>query len=245
MLVGLAFVLGGIAVVLPVARHGVARASDDLAAIGDGASLEADEVMCGNGVVETGEACDDGNLSDLDCCAPNCQPPVAVCLLPARTILFVNDDVVDGNDRLKWKWAKGTTTLRDFGNPLESTHYRLCVWDDGDLVLDSVVEAGGRCGLSACWNATTVGYSYENRATNADGASSLKLTEDAGKARIGFLAKGIRLVLPQAVSSTAFFSQTDDVRVRLVPSDTPVCWEGRFATSKKNTATQFRARALR
>lgn len=28
---------------------------------------------CGNGVLDAGEACDDGNTSGADCCAPNCQ----------------------------------------------------------------------------------------------------------------------------------------------------------------------------
>lgn len=37
--------------------------------------------MCGNGVTETGETCDDGNTADGDGCSATCQTEVAVCPL--------------------------------------------------------------------------------------------------------------------------------------------------------------------
>jgi cysteine-rich repeat protein len=38
------------------------------------ADADADAVACGDGVVEPGEACDDGNANDFDACSNRCQP---------------------------------------------------------------------------------------------------------------------------------------------------------------------------
>lgn len=39
-----------------------------------GLSFTADRDLCGNGVIDAGEACDDGNRASLfDCCSPTCQ----------------------------------------------------------------------------------------------------------------------------------------------------------------------------
>lgn len=38
------------------------------------ADIGAFEFACGNGTVDLGETCDDGNTSDGDCCSANCQP---------------------------------------------------------------------------------------------------------------------------------------------------------------------------
>ena len=40
---------------------------------------EGDGGTCGNGVVEPGETCDDGNLDDADGCDSDCQPTPAAC----------------------------------------------------------------------------------------------------------------------------------------------------------------------
>ena len=42
-----------------------------------GASGGVNAGRCGNGQVDPGEICDDGNLFDDDCCQSNCRPPVA------------------------------------------------------------------------------------------------------------------------------------------------------------------------
>jgi cysteine-rich repeat protein len=39
----------------------------------DGADVCAPMAACGNGIVETGEECDDGNTMDGDCCSASCQ----------------------------------------------------------------------------------------------------------------------------------------------------------------------------
>jgi cysteine-rich repeat protein len=46
-----------------------------MAACGNGSSRDLSQ--CGNGVIDTGEACDDGNTVDTDACTSTCQ--IAVC----------------------------------------------------------------------------------------------------------------------------------------------------------------------
>ena len=42
----------------------------------------------------------------------------------------IKDRADDSKDQLKWKWTKGAaTTQPDFGDPLGTTTYALCVYD--------------------------------------------------------------------------------------------------------------------
>lgn len=50
--------------------------------------------VCGNGVVETGEACDDGNVVTLDGCSATCQLEVAVC---GNGVVEQGEECDDGN----------------------------------------------------------------------------------------------------------------------------------------------------
>src|SRR5262249_51242240 len=46
-------------------------ASGDMTVVKLAAATGA-SVTCGNGIVESGENCDDGNLTSADCCSPTC-----------------------------------------------------------------------------------------------------------------------------------------------------------------------------
>ncbi len=50
--------------------------------------------VCGNGTVETGEACDDGNVTNLDGCSASCQIEVPVC---GNGIHEAGEECDDGN----------------------------------------------------------------------------------------------------------------------------------------------------
>ena len=111
---------------------------------------------CGNGKVEVGEECDDGNTEEGDCCSATCElepddapcegdgsactadvcrdgecvhvvPEDAGCIgASASTLLPISDDVA--GDRLRWTWRSTTPVDRaEFGDPTAATDVTACV----------------------------------------------------------------------------------------------------------------------
>ena len=151
---------------------------------------------CGDGLVFYPEECDDGNTVDGDCCSSTCtfEPRGVPCgdgsdlctrrvcdgagtcdpehagschipVGPEAASLLIRDR--PGPDRVDWRWTTGTTTVAEFGNPLDATDYALCVYDRGTgsfrLVAEVEVPAGGNCGGRACWKATRSGFRYASK----------------------------------------------------------------------------------
>ena len=114
-------------------------------------------VTCGNGIVEGGEQCDDGNSVGGDCCSALCQPetglpcasdgvactedrcnanaqcvhgPYAGCRTPSRGAAFALKPLRRGGARLRWQWRDDqlATGVTDFGDPTADTDLRLCVF---------------------------------------------------------------------------------------------------------------------
>ncbi len=128
--------------------------------------------------------------------------PVAGCRTPAvggKAFLRLKDKAPDdAKDLLQWKWLKGAATGRgDFGTPLSSTDYRLCIYDASSLILDAAIPAGGLCRAArptACWKEKAHGFDYRDKDLTPDGIEQLMLREGAaGKARITFKGKGTLL----------------------------------------------------
>jgi cysteine-rich repeat protein len=114
---------------------------------------------CGDGVVDSGEQCDDGNATGGDCCSPTCQfdasgvacddgspcttgdtcqagacmglaAPEPGCREAQRGGVQLMNRSPDTADRFSWKWLLGPTTSAEFGNPASGlTGYDLCVYD--------------------------------------------------------------------------------------------------------------------
>jgi cysteine-rich repeat protein len=61
--------------------------------VGCGGSSSQNFAQCGNGVLDTGERCDDGNTSDLDACTSACQ--VARC---GDGVVYAGVEACDGNN---------------------------------------------------------------------------------------------------------------------------------------------------
>ena len=77
--------------------------------------------VCGNGIVEPGEQCDDGNFAS-GCCLPTCQHPAGCRAAGKSLLLLKNDASDDSKDKLIWKWLKGAeTSLADLGAPAGTT----------------------------------------------------------------------------------------------------------------------------
>jgi cysteine-rich repeat protein len=183
--------------------------------------------VCGDGMQESGEECDDGNVVPGDGCSATCtlEPcsaaPAAGCRLPApgKGVLATKGDA---------------TSRTDFGDPTASESYALCVYDAGRLLATIRMAAGGTCAARPCWSPTATGYRFRDGELTPDGASQLVLRAgDAGSARAQLKAKGANLALPPLDEIGG------PVRVQLRQTSDAVCWEAVFGAP---FATQDAAR---
>lgn len=73
--------------------------------------------------------------------------PISGCALPGRATLQIRADVHPASWSFLWKWYRGTAAKADFGTPTAlngGTSYLLCVYDDGDLIMNPAVGPDGK-----------------------------------------------------------------------------------------------------
>jgi uncharacterized delta-60 repeat protein len=245
---------------------------------------------CGNGTLELGEQCDDGNTLDGDCCTQHCaldpagtactsdgdactndqcdaggtcghtavtcalcetcdsaigcyDGPRAGCLGIApggKSSFQVKDRVPNTGDVARWKWQSGLVAIGDFGNPLTTDDYALCVYQGAGQTLWArrTAPAGGACHFRPCWKALAPnGAKYADRELTPDGVSSLLLRSNVpGRVQLKWKAKGLPLALPSLGSLSL------PVRVQLQRTG-GACWDVTYATAKTATAATFAAAA--
>jgi hypothetical protein len=159
-----------------------------------------------------------------------------------KSVLIVKNKTPDTRDALVWKWTKGAATLlSDFGDPLNTSPYALCLYDATGAAqprLLAQIPAGGLCGGKPCWTQTKKGFKYKNKALGPDGIQSVVLVPGAaGKAKIILKGKGALLQpppLPEALPLTVQLKRVDDLGQ---------CWDAAFATPLTNSAEQLKARS--
>jgi hypothetical protein len=169
--------------------------------------------------------------------------PVPGCRKPIRSQvgkLSLRDRTPDSGDRMLWKWTYGAATSKaDFGNPLGSTNYQLCVYDGND---HTIARAGappdGDCGGRPCWRETSTQFTYRSRDRLPGGrrrASTVRLRLKEGpdgKARIVAQGHGPTIDL-------APLPATQPVLVQIKNSNGK-CWEATYsAPARRNTPGQF------
>jgi hypothetical protein len=147
--------------------------------------------------------------------------------------------------KLGWKWLGDETLAADLGDPLadDGTDYAFCVYDGSGAaqpVFQGLAEAGGLCGLAACWKVLGGAgppVEYRHPATNADGLYRIRLKPgEDGKARIGVqgLKQNLELpALPLTLTVTAQLQNSDGV-----------CWTASYDMFvSKNDDKKFIARS--
>ncbi|MFN8542804.1 MAG: hypothetical protein U0807_01125 [Candidatus Binatia bacterium] len=158
-------------------------------------------------------------------------------IVPAKNLLKVLHQGNAAADLLDWKWRKGqSTTTPEFGDPLGTTTYEVCIGDAaGNPVFRVEIPPGGTCGGTACWSRLgRKGYKYKNPGGRI---SQLRLTGGGdGRAVVTVKGKGVALAppsLPLGLPAT--------VRVK---NASGACWAGVFNTAGvvQNTATQFQGK---
>lgn len=213
----------------------------------DTGPIEGERTECGNGAVDAGEACDDGNSEPGDGCAADCRIEICtpvprtgcrVSRAPSRSTLKLRDRPGVDHDDLGWAWKVGAATIpADFGQPTRDV--ALCVYGgDGAVpLLEAAVPAGGTCGTRPCWRTTSKGFTYANKAGTPHGITGVALVAGAdGKAKIAVKGKGALLSLPAPPLALP-------VRVQL-QIDGGACFETRHdaTTVQRNVAGTFQAR---
>jgi len=203
--------------------------------------------VCGDGEPDPGELCDDGNLADGDCCTSSCGRP-GYCDSTDRAGIIIKDIGDNRDDRLFWRYYRGQTSFEDWGDPLETTSYSFCIWDDDELKLQSHVDPGGFCHpRRPCWRVQgrshPQGWRYFNKGTNDTGLQIIQLftQEPSGNAYIAVRALDVNLPLPGPVAFDQYFNQTEGVTVQFVRSDAAVCWESRFIHNHQSNHRRFKA----
>src|SRR5262249_5350214 len=157
-------------------------------------------LLCGNGVLDPLELCDDGNTVDGDGCDPTCMP--SGCSTGASA-LVINDNPDDVQDAFSWSWKAGAATgppvLRDPVNGSASYRLRPYAASGGSQPLRELsVPAGGTCGTVPCWKPVAqTGFRYRNDAATPDGITTLTLKSNRmGKMSIPVKGKGPALPTP-------------------------------------------------
>lgn len=195
------------------------------------------------GIADDGAACDDRNpCTDGDQCqAGNCAggaTPRTGCRLPIAPgsgVLALRDLTPDDRDRFTWKWTRGSATSQsEFGNPVSSDSYALCVFDEvggiDQLVMAHEIPAGPN------WTATAAGFAYRDRDQLSDGMSSVRL-KPGSDGRASITVKGGGACLDMAALP---LQQDGTVTVQLGNAST--CWEVRYSGNTRNSTEMFKAR---
>ena len=123
---------------------------------------------------------------------------------PAGVVVDARGVDGGGEGQAVWKWTKGAATSHaDFGDPLATDAYRLCLYGSGSAqLLEVTVPPGGTCAGKPCWKrlgsvAQPKGYQYANKTGAVGGVTGLKLRSGPdGKAKITLTAKGSGLGRP-------------------------------------------------
>jgi N-acetylneuraminic acid mutarotase len=173
---------------------------------------------------------------------PVCPPAPDACRTPAvagRGLLLLRGGTTRA---LVWDWARGATTAKaDFGDPVTSDGYELCVWDATGLAATATAPAGSACPGRTGWRSTGSGFRYRNRARTPDGIASIVLKQGLvdGRARIVVKGKGGLLPIPN-LSGLA-----SPLTVQLRRSGTGPCWGSQFGFPPvvRADATTFKDRA--
>jgi hypothetical protein len=175
--------------------------------------------------------------------SPCSASPLASCrqaTLPRKGLLQVRDRTPDTRDLFAWSLNSGQLTdFADFGDPLTSTAYVLCLYDESGTpseVAHAQAPAGGLCGTKPCWKQLAgKGYNYADRAKTPDGMAKVQLRAGLdGKAQVKATASGDLLdppPLPLALPA----------RVQLQASSGE-CWEATFSSAGviRTSDTEFR-----
>jgi len=187
-----------------------------------GTPCSADASVCTDDVCDGAGACAHAPALNLVCASALAGSSRIALKVAARSAL-----------RWTMKGADAVTTS-DFGAPLATTGFTLCVIDDVSgtprLAVDTSIPSGTAC--QGCWVTRSNGFRFRS----ADRSLVTKLRAGApGRSRFQVGAKAPTLAVPPLPLVTP-------VRVRLHRNDAPTCWESVFSTASRSDTGRFKAK---
>src|SRR5262249_3285066 len=140
--------------------------TDDACVPAQGCVFTANAAPCDDGdACTSGDACSGGTCTGAPVACPTCErcnAGTGTCEAGRRTscaggavrsTLRLRKAPVATADVLVWKWRLAGAAS-DFGDPLTSDDYALCLYDGADaLALRTDAPAGATCGAASCWRA--------------------------------------------------------------------------------------------
>jgi hypothetical protein len=160
----------------------------------------------------------------------------------AKALVLLKDKTDDTKDLLVWKWIKGAaTTKAEFGDPVNSDTYELCIYDASGLRSTATAPADGLCNASnpgPCWKESTTNFKYKDKDLDPDGVFRILLKSGIDeKAKIILKGKGVNLDMPDLTTLVS------PVTVQLKGNG--LCWGAQysFPPALYNTAEQFKDKA--
>jgi hypothetical protein len=136
-----------------------------------------------------------------------------------------------------WRWrSNANLPLSDFGDPVNTDSYSLCIYAGGSLVEEMHAAAGGTCpGGQPCWKARSgKGFRFKDHSGAQSGLSRIVLR--AGPIHLADLvvrARGPNVPYPS-------LPLAEPVEAQLVRSAGAECWEADYqAPPLKNTTQVF------
>jgi hypothetical protein len=185
----------------------------------DGA-LDGDEIDGG---------CDPDNASSTCLCA---EVPRTGCvsISSGKSTLYLKNDGNPVARQMKWTWKPDETPVSaDFGDPLTTNGYALCVYSGGELISHSDAPAGGTCGTRPCWSSRNGIYRYRDLDRTPNGTATAQLkSRDGFISGMSFKAKGSNLDIDALTGVTVPMV----VQLQRGGSSPAQCWEANY--------TQFR-----
>jgi cysteine-rich repeat protein len=164
-----------------------------------GAPCDVDGNFCTDDRCDGNGSCAAGGPRYCGPCGSSCDASYSICMGPpattcaathtARAVVDMRLPRTGHPDSFRWTWIEdaGGTELPDFGDPLATAGYTLCVYDGfnsgpffGKHVLAQVsIPPGGVCGGRPCWKQIRDGFRYAQRGHAVRGFKSIKLRAPA------------------------------------------------------------------
>ncbi len=155
--------------------------------------------------------------------------------------LYVTNSDDSSRDAMSWFWYKGAaTSIGDYGDPLGSTSFSLCMYRPAAprLMMNLFAPAGGQCASTPCWKRSPFGagkFTYKDKLLSPSGLKDITFLPGAdGKTKIKITGKGVNLRMPPGPFSTP-------VVMQLINHANSVCWEATYTSPTRNDRIGFRS----